>query len=163
MPLIYSFRLVYYKIIFYFVDIKLSIIFLGGQTSNNNVCSIIENTCENLPNTLPSASRFICILACRNILLKLCSILARLQFLLLSMNSATTTSANPCVHYEEMSLEQPLSASLTSIGAFSLVLLHFKLKVVLLLHATEKCLDIFPRIFSLHFVSQGPLNLESTW
>ena len=95
------------------------------------------------------------------ILLKLCSILARLQFLLLSMNSATTTSANPCVHYEEMSLEQPLSASLTSIGAFSLVLLHFKLKVVL--HATEKCLDIFPRIFSLHFVSQGPLNLETPW
>ena len=97
------------------------------------------------------------------ILLKLCSILARLQFLLLSMNSATTTSANPCVHYEEMSLEQPLSASLTSIGAFSLVLLHFKLKVVLLLHATEKCLDIFPRIFSLHFVSQGPLNFETPW
>ena len=92
-------------------------------------------------------------------------VVARLQFisflLLLSMNSASITSANPCVHYEEMSLEQPLSAGLTSMAAFSLVLLHFKLKVVL--HATEKCLDIFPRIFSLHFVSQGPLNLETPW
>ena len=46
-------------------------------------------------------------------------VVARLQFisflLLLSMNSASITSANPCVHYDEMSLEQPPSG-LTSIA-----------------------------------------------
>ena len=89
-------------------------------------------------------------------------VVARLQFisflLLLSMNSASITSANPCVHYEEMSLEQPLSAGLTSMAAFSLVLLHFKLKVVL--HATEKCLDIFPRILVCILFLKVPWTLR---